>query len=398
MEALKMRTSKMDINRRRFLLLGAGATAFALLPRFAVAAASRADTRFLLVFLRGGLDGLHALQPVGDPAFAGLRGSFLEAGKQPASHRLDGTFALHGALGFMAELHARRQLLPVAAVAPPYRQRSHFEAQDCVENGTSGSGGASGWMNRCVAAMPGAKGLAVAAVMPLAMRGSAEATTWSPPLPEQVDPILWQRLQLLYAADPSLSRSFAELGAGEAQAEEMQGGRQARVARLVPSMTAAAKFMSAAQGPRIGFVEDTGWDTHGNEIGVLDRKLAELDAGLRAFHAGAQPIWRNTVVAIVTEFGRTAAINGTGGTDHGTGGAAFLAGGAVAGGRVVGDWPGIGKPQLNDGRDLRATTDMRSLFKGVLRDHLGIADAALARGVFPDSGAIPSMQDLVRTG
>ena len=365
------------IDRRQFLALGVGATTIALLPRFAVAASSPSDTRFLLVFLRGGLDGLHALQPVGDLAFASLRGSFLDAGKQPVSHRLDSTFALHGGLGFMASLHARKQLLPIAAVAPPYRQRSHFEAQDCVENGTAGSGGSTGWMNRCVAAMPGSKGLAVAAVMPLAMRGSAETTTWSPPLPEQVDPILWQRLQLLYAADPALSRSFAELGSGDASADAMQGGKQARVARLVPSMTAAAKFMSAAQGPRIGFVEDTGWDTHGNQIGVLDRKLAELDAGLKAFHDGAQPIWR------------------TGGTDHGTGGSAFLAGGAVNGGRVAGDWPGVAKAQLNDGRDLRATTDMRGLFKGVLRDHLGIGDAMLVRSVFPESGTIPAMRDLV---
>lgn len=387
----------MDIDRRQFLSLAAGATAAALLPRFALAAASQSDSRFLLVFLRGGLDGLHALQPVGDPAFAGLRGTFLETGRQPASHKLDSMFALHGTLGFMAELHARKQLLPVAAIAPPYRQRSHFEAQDCVENGTSGSGGSIGWMNRCVAAMPGARGLAMAAAMPLAMRGNAETTTWSPPLPEQVDPILWQRLQLLYAADAALSRSFAELGAGDALSDAMQGGKQVRVARLVPSMTAAARFMSAPQGPRIGFVEDTGWDTHGNQIGVLDRKLAELDAGLQAFHEGAQPIWRNTVVAIVTEFGRTAAINGTAGTDHGTGGAAFLAGGVVNGGRVAGDWPGIGRAQLNDGRDLRATTDMRSLFKGVLGDHLGIADAVLARAVFPDSGTILPMRDLMRT-
>ncbi len=383
------------IDRRQFLALGASTAAMACLPRYAVAAASRTDTRFLLVFLRGGMDGLHALQPIGDPAFAGLRGSFLDAGKQPAPHRLDGMFALHGALGFMAQLYARKQLLPVAAVAPPYRQRSHFEAQDCVENGTSGSGGSTGWMNRCVDALPGAKGLAVASVMPLAMRGGAETTTWSPPLPEQVDPILWQRLQLLYAADASLARSFAELGAGNASGDAMQGGKQALVTRLAPSMTAAAKFMSASQGPRIGFVEDTGWDTHGNQTGVLDRKLAELDAGLKAFHDGAQLVWRNTVVAIVTEFGRTAALNGTGGTDHGTGGTAFLAGGAVNGGRVAGDWPGVAKAQLNEGRDLRATTDMRSLFKGMLRDHLGIGDAALARSVFPESSAILPMRDLV---
>lgn len=155
--------------------------------------------------------------------------------------------------------------------------------------------------------------------------------------------------------------------------------------------------MAAPDGPRIGFVEDTGWDTHGGELAVLDRKLAELDAGLQAFHDGAQPVWPRTVVAVVTEFGRTAAINGTGGTDHGTGGVAFLAGGAVAGGRVAGDWPGLGRAQLNEGRDLRATTDLRAVFKGVLRDHLGLDADVLARRVFPDSTALAPMSGLVRT-
>ena len=294
----------------------------------------------------------------------------------------------------MSLLYANKSLLPVVAVAPPYRQRSHFEAQDCVENGTAGSGGSTGWLNRCVAAVPGSKGLAVSSVMPLAMRGKAEVATWSPPMPERLDPILWQQLQLLYAADPSLAATFAAIDPG---AGGMATGRVAQAGlRLPQAMAAAAKFMSPADGPRIGFVEDTGWDTHNNALGVLNRKLGELDAGLRAFHDGAQPIWADTVVAIVTEFGRTAEINGTGGTDHGTGGVAFLAGGGVHGGRVAGDWPGIGKAQLNDGRDLRATTDMRSLFKGVLRDHLGIADASLAERVFPDSRSVTPMTGLLR--
>lgn len=172
----------------------------------------------------------------------------------------------------------------------------------------------------------------------------------------------------------------------------MPGSKGLAVSSVMPqAMAAAAKFMSAADGPRIGFVEDTGRDTHNNALGMLNCRFGELDAGLRAFHDGARPIWADTVVAIVTEFGRTAAINGTGGTDHGTGGVAFLAGGGVRGGRVAGDWPGIAKAQLNDGRDLRATTDMRSLFKGVLRDHLGIADAALADQVFLDSRGIAPM-------
>lgn len=382
------------IDRRGFLSLGASAATLSLLPRFALAASAASDTRFLLVLLRGGMDGLHALQPFGDPGFAALRGDFAHADGQPVAHRLDADFALHGRLEFMSQLYAGKSLLPVVAVAPPYRQRSHFEAQDCVENGTAGSGGSSGWLNRCVASVPGSKGLAVSSVMPLVMRGKAEVATWSPPMPERLDPILWQQLQLLYAADPSLAATFAAIDPG-AGGMATRRGAQAGL-RLPQAMAAAAKFMSAAHGPRIGFVEDTGWDTHNNAIGVLNRKFGELDAGLRAFHDGARQIWADTVVAIVTEFGRTAEINGTGGTDHGTGGVAFLAGGGVHGGRVAGDWPGIGKAQLNDGRDLRATTDMRSLFKGVLRDHLGIADASLAERVFPDSRSVTPMTGLLR--
>ncbi|WP_240126351.1 DUF1501 domain-containing protein [Thermomonas alba] len=380
----------LRIDRRGFLGLGASALALAALPKFALAAHAPGDTRFLLVLLRGGMDALHALQVPGDPAYAALRGGFIASAGQLAALRLDADFALHGRLAFMATLYARRELLPVVAVAPPYRQRSHFEAQDCVENGTTGAGGTTGWLNRCVAAMPGGEGLAISAVMPLAMRGGGNVKTWSPPLGNRIDPILWQQLQVLYAADPALAPTFAAIDTG------MAGMQAGGGLRLPQAMAAAARFMAAPDGPRIGFVEDTGWDTHGGELAVLDRKLAELDAALQAFRDGAQPIWPRTVVAIVTEFGRTAAINGTGGTDHGTGGVAFLAGGAVAGGRVAGDWPGLGRTQLNEGRDLRATTDLRALFKGVLRDHLGLGADVLARQVFPDSAALAPMVGLVR--
>lgn len=384
----------MRLDRRGFLALGASVAACSALPGFAIAASANSDTRLLVVLLRGGMDGLHALPPVGDPAYAGLRGVFATGRGQREPHRLDSDFSLHGRLDFMSQLHARKQLLPVVAIAPPYRERSHFQAQDCVENGTAGTGTSTGWMNRCIGAVPGSRGIAIAAVMPLVMRGGADASSWSPPLKQDVDPILWQRLQLLYAADPVLAAKFRQLDGGEA----IEGGSAGpgRTMRLQQSMEAAARFMSAAHGPRLGFVEDAGWDTHGNQIGILDRKFAELDASLKAFHDGARTIWGNTVVAIVTEFGRTAAINGTSGTDHGTGGVAFLAGGGVHGGRIAGDWPGIGKAQLNEGRDLRATTDMRSLFKGILRDHMGIEDAALARHVFPDSQAIAPMTGLLR--
>ena len=375
----------MKLTRRHFLAAGAAATTLSLWPRLARAADAQ-DTRLLVVLLRGGLDGVHAVIPVGDPHLASVRGALTVKD----ARRLDADFALHPALAFCHELHARREWLPVVAVAPPYRQRSHFEAQDNLENGTAAGGASSGWLNRCVAALPASRALSVSAVMPLILRGPAEATTWSPPLPEDVNPILLQRLQTLYAADAQLAHPFQQALA----AQGMQGG--GNVARLPQAMAAAARFMAQADGPRIGFVENSGWDTHAQQGPVLARKLAELDQGLRQFHEGIGTQWSRTVVMVVTEFGRTAAVNGTGGTDHGTGTLAMLAGGAVAGGRVAGDWPGLSPSQLNEGRDLRATTDLRSVFKGVLGDHLGIARAVLDARVFPDSGSATAMAGLLR--
>jgi len=378
----------MSITRRHFLAAGAAATTLSLWPRFAQAS-GRDDTRLLVVLLRGGLDGLHAVVPTGDPQHAALRGRLAVAD----ARRLDADFALHPALAFSHDLYARREWMPVLAVAPPYRQRSHFEAQDCLENGTARPHGAStGWLNRCGLALGAGEALAMAAVTPLIVRGPGAVRGWSPPLPQQVDPLLLQRLQPLYAADPVLSGDFdraledgrVDAGAG------IRGGRLAR------AMEVAAGFMAATDGPRLGFVEDSGWDTHSQQAPVLARKLAELDQGLRQFHDGIGEAWSRTAVVVATEFGRTAAVNGTGGTDHGTGTLAMLAGGAIAGGRIAGDWPGLSPAQLNEGRDLRATTDLRSVFKGVVGDHLGIARATLDGRVFPDSGGTAAMKGLLR--
>lgn len=375
----------MTLTRRGFLGAAGALTTLTLWPGTTLAAAD--DTRLLVVLLRGGMDGLHVLVPRDDPAYARLRGKLAPASPLP----LDGDFALHPSLPFAHALFARKQLLPVVAIAPPYRQRSHFEAQDCLENGTATAGGAStGWLNRCAASMPGADALSLTTVMPLIMRGPGEATTWSPPLPEAVNPILLQSLQPLYAADSRLAAAFAR--ALDNQGLDLAGGGKGR---LTEAMTAAATFMSKTSGPRLGFVEDSGWDTHGNQAAVLTRKLKELDAGLRAFHDGVGAAWGRTVVVVVTEFGRTAAVNGTGGTDHGTGGLALLAGGAVRGGRIAGDWPGLAQGALNEGRDLRATSDTRALLKGVLASHLGIAESALETRVFPGSGGIRAMEGLL---
>lgn len=386
---------------RRQFLIGAGASASLILwPRFARAAMTAADTetRLLVVLLRGGLDGLHAVQPYADPHYKQLRAAFAEPlpayASQGDAHRLDGLFALHPALTFSASLYANKQLLPVVAVAPPYRQRSHFEAQDCLENGTDRPGGAnSGWLNRCVSTLQGSEGLALASAMPLIMRGPGSASTWSPPLPQRVAPDLLRRLEPLYAHDAVLAAPFAEISATDLVAGDADGRR----GRLPDMAASAAKFMAAADGPRIGFLEDSGWDTHGNQAGTLARKLAQLDAALQQFHDGLGAIWKYSTVMVLTEFGRTAAINGTGGTDHGTGGMALLAGGAVSGGRIAGDWPGLAGSDLRDGRDLRATCDTRALCKGVLAEHLGVTEAALAESVFPNSAKLAPMDGLIKT-
>ncbi len=407
-----MRTADINLNpsRRRFLA-GLGATAMlTLYPRFASAAAL-ADNRLLVVLLRGAMDGLHLLPPIADPGYARARGAITVAD----ALKLDGSFGLHPKLSFAHSLYAQKQLLPVLAVAPPYRQRSHFDAQDCLENGTDRPGGArDGWIGRCIGAMSAtrtnAAGVAIAQVMPLAMRGTSQSEIWSPPLPRAFDNEMLRQLQPLYAADSQLAAVFADamqadevmLSEGmlnEGMLNEGMAGNprrgQGNRFGLPQAMAAAAKLMHGQNGMRIAFVEDTGWDTHRGQIAALDRKFGELDAGLRAVRDGLATDWNNTVVVVVTEFGRTVAVNGSAGTDHGVGGNALLAGGAVRGGRIAGDWPGLGAGQLLDGRDLRPTTDMRALFKGVLAAHLRTPEAALERTIFPISAAIRPMSGLV---
>lgn len=377
----------MHLSRRDFLKASGATATLALWPGLQALATGSADSRLIVVLLRGGLDALHALPPIGDPNYARLRGALAVDDALP----LDAGFGLHPSLAFAHELYSRRQFMPIVAIAPPYQGRSHFEAQDCVESGGAATAHPStGWLNRCVASLAGSRALAIAPVTPLSVRGPGRADTWSPPLNEQLNPILLQRLQPLYAADPHLAAAFAEASLRH-DAESAAPG----ALRLPQAMQAAARFMADPNGPRVAFVEDSGWDTHSGQAYLLARKLTELDAGLRAFHEGIGGLWSRTVVAVVTEFGRTAAGNGTGGTDHGTGGVAFLAGGAVKGGRIGGDWPGLAPAALFEGRDLRATSDLRSLFKGVLVDHLQVAAGAVDTRVFPDSVAARPMRGLI---
>lgn len=382
-----MANAPVNPSRRRFVLGVGGSALLTLWPGIEVLAAQN-DTRLLVVMLRGAMDGLHLLPPYADPAYQHARGALaVQDGL-----KLDGSFALHPQLKFAHELYAQTQLLPLLATAPPYRQRSHFEAQDCLENGTATPSGAhDGWLGRCVASMAGVEGVAVAPVMPLSLRGAKSAETWSPPLARQIEPNLLQQLAPLYAADAQLAPVYADaVNAPDIDDTQATRGRFG----LPQAMAAAAKLMTSEAGMRIGFVEDSGWDTHRAQAPTLQRKFAELDAGLKAARDGFGAAWARTVVVVVTEFGRTVAVNGTAGTDHGTGGLALVAGGGVRGGRMLGDWPGLASAQLNEGRDLLATTDLRALFKGVIGAHLQVPEAAIETTVFPASRPIRALDGL----
>jgi uncharacterized protein (DUF1501 family) len=391
--------------RRSVLATGATLTLLAPFARLAAAGADP-DSRFVLVILRGGLDGLAAVPPYAEPAYAQLRGSLAlpAPGTENGVLDLDGTFGLHPALPNLHAMYRGREALVLHAAATPYRERSHFDAQNVLEaGGTAPSGSGGGWLNRALAALDAAgdarEAVALADNVPLVLRGEHAVTSWAPSrLPETDDDTLARVRRLYEAADPELAASLsgaleAREIAGDAGDARMGGGRGG--ANIAPLVSAAARFLASADGPRIAVLDAGGWDTHANQgaaQGPLALRLRALDTGLQTLKTELGAHWLETTVLIVTEFGRTVAVNGTRGTDHGTAGCAFVVGGAVAGGRVVTDWPGLSARDLHEGRDLRATTDLRSLFKSVLHERFGVSEAALARTVFPASDSVAPLE------
>jgi uncharacterized protein (DUF1501 family) len=394
-------------SRRGLLLGGASFAAWAYLPRFARAADGR-DPRLIVVILRGALDGLATVAPVGDPDYASLHGSIALTRDGPhAAVMLDSFFAAHPAMPEFARMYRDKHAAVIHAVSTPYRDRSHFDGQDVLESGFAGPGRVqSGWLNRALEALPRGErvmsALAVGPTTPLVLRGAAATVGWAPVALPQADDDTAMRLVELYShRDPALAAALSQGLQLEkaAQGDDMKpkhGANGIAAMRLVAR--GAAKLMAADDGPRIAALAFDGWDTHANEggaVGRLAQLLGGLDAALAEFESGLRDRWRDTAVVVATEFGRTARINGTDGTDHGTGTIALLAGGAVKGGRVISDWPSLKPASLYEGRDLAPTTDLRTVFKGVLHDHLGIAERVLAESVFPDSAAARPMQGLV---
>ena len=392
--------------RRALLLSGAAFAASAYLPKFARAADAR-DPRLIVVILRGALDGLATVAPLGDPDYAGLHGAIALTNDGPhAALALDGFFALHPSMPEFARMFRERHAAVVHAVATPYRERSHFDGQDVLESGYAGPGRVqSGWLNRAIEVLPRGErvwsGLAVGPTTPLVLRGAAPTVGWAPVnLPTAADDTAMRLLQLYGERDPALAAALSQglkldrLAVGDDM--KPKGGNAAEAMKQVAR--GAAKLMAADDGPRIAALAFDGWDTHAQEggpVGRLAQLLGGLDGALLEFERGLGPHWRDSVVVVATEFGRTARINGTAGTDHGTGTIALLAGGAVNGGRVIADWPGLSAARLFEARDLAPTTDLRAILKGVLHDHLGIGERALAERVFPDSALVKPAKGLV---
>ena len=390
------------LNQRRLLIKAVIGSAAALpLATLSFAAADkgagRSHKRVVMVILRGGMDGLYAVPAVGDADFAAAR-SALSQYAEPVLP-LDTTFALHPSLAQMHSLFHRGELGVVHAVGLAYRDRSHFDAQQVLESGSSRPYELNtGWLGRALGVQQ-IKGLALSATVPLMLRGAGTIDTWAPSnLPDpSVD--LVNRMERMYTNDAALSTALSRAKAlhfDSSMSVDMNSASGNKAGNFVSLAGRAAEFLALADGPQAAVLELGGWDSHANQAaptGAIANNLHQLDNGLAVLREGllASGTWQNTVVVVVSEFGREVTMNGTQGTDHGTGGVAFVLGGKVNGGRVWGEWPGLAKKDRYEGRDLRITTDIRSVLKGVLSDHLSVSTRSLNSDVFPGSDDLKSL-------
>jgi uncharacterized protein (DUF1501 family) len=415
-------------SRRGLLATAAG---FGLTVQFlgvpALAAdASLSKRKVVVIICRGGMDGLSVAPPVGDPDYHGLRGDLALKDALP----LDSTFALHPQLTATHALAKAGQARIVPAIATPDRARSHFEAQDVLESGAAGVYSvSSGWLNRTVEVLQTRRktdAISIGPTAPLILRGKVQTASWSPGKTVDAEARLPTLLQDLYRNDPLLGPALARglatetmakdvtamtaqpavmtgpgssggLGAGATpmQAQLVRGAaQQGREASRVLG-TSLAGFMREPGGPTVAAISLDGFDSHANQAGLIATRLASLDAVIDGLHTGLGEDWKDTVVLVATEFGRTARINGTAGTDHGTASTALLLGGALKAGGIVGDWPTLKQSALYENRDVAPTLDMRGLFKGVLAEHMAVDKAALEQVVFPESGSAKPVANLV---
>ena len=371
----------MSVSRRHFLY---GAAALLAAPRVAFAGAG-GEWRFVFIIQRGAADGLGTVIPYAEPAYAGLRGAL--AIDPETALKLDAMFALHPALAGIGELYRARQAIFFHAVASPYRDRSHFDGQNVLETGGAAPFALKdGWMNRLAGMLPhGAHGaheaIAFAPTVPMALRGSVEVASYAPSALAQPNDDLLLRAGQLYAQDAQLHALWSAALDARRMADGAGAAKRQNPAELGRM---AAGFLARPDGPRIAMIETNGWDTHSGQNNRLATQLGNLDQLVGGLRAGLGEAWGQTAILVATEFGRTVAVNGTGGTDHGTGAAAMLIGGAVEGGRVVADWPGLAPASLLDGRDLRPTLALDALIAQTCAELFGQDRERMARALFPN--------------
>ncbi|HEX8300944.1 DUF1501 domain-containing protein [Sphingomonas sp.] len=381
------------LNRRNFVALGASAVLTTTLGARMTFASAATAKRFVFIIQRGAADGLGTIAPVGDPAFVSQRG--LLAQDFASAAKLDSMFALHPSLANVGALYQAKQALFVHAVASPYRDRSHFDGQNVLETGgTAAYAVKDGWLNRLLSLLPADnKAIALAATIPMALRGRVEVGSYAPSaLPDASDDLLG-RVAAMYAQDPQLHGIWEQAVATRVLTSDMaaDNGRNA-----VATGDLAAKLLSAEGGARIAMIETGGWDTHAQQRGRLGAQLRGLDGMIGALKTGLGPLWADTMVLVATEFGRTVKVNGTGGTDHGTASAAMLMGGAVNGGRVIADWPGLSDAALYEGRDLKPTLGLDTVIGSAVASHFGLGASQAAAKLFPDMRASRPIEGLVR--
>ena len=410
-------------SRRGLLATAAGfGLSVQLLGVPAMAADSDLNRRKVVVIIcRGGMDGLSVAPPVGDGEYKGLRGDLAMQNALP----LDGTFSLHPQLTSVHALAKAGEARIVPAIATPDRARSHFEAQDVLESGAAGVYSvSSGWLNRTVETLSAHRkvdAISIGATAPLILRGKLQTASWSPGRGVDTAARLPSLLQDLYRHDALLGPALAKGLATQDMAKDALASMAGTNAQVTPASmttppasgapgrggaqqgreasrqlgTSLAGFMREPGGPTVAAISLDGFDSHAGQAGLIAARLAALDAVLDGLHSGLGPEWKNTVVLVATEFGRTARANGTGGTDHGTASTALVLGGALKAGGIVGDWPTLNQNALYENRDVAPTLDMRGLFKGVLAEHMGVDKAALETVVFPNSAAARPVAGLV---
>jgi uncharacterized protein (DUF1501 family) len=422
-----MTDCSMKFTRRSALLTAAGfglSVTFLGRGAFAASESEQAKRKLIVIVCRGAMDGLSVSPPVGDPEYAGLRGDIAIPGfgEPGGALKLNDTFGLHPKLVTVHRLALAGQARIAPAIATTDRARSHFEAQDVLESGAAVVyGTSSGWLNRALAAIGPARkvdALSVGPQAPLILRGKIQAASWSPGGPDLRDVRLPQILADLYANDPVLGPALAEglsakamgkMAEAAARDSSDQSGMNVAAQPAMPNQgqqneqarflgRTLGKLMMAENGPSIAAMSLDGFDTHfrqGSSEGQLAQRLGYLDATIGGLSDGLGFVWQHSVVVAATEFGRTARVNGTGGTDHGTASTALILGGALKPGDIIGDWPTLRSGKLFENRDTAPTVDMRSLFKGVLSDHMGIDGRALDQSVFPDSAGARPLDQLI---